>query len=73
MDKLTHEEIFNEFCEWNADQTSAIVNYKPWGGTSIVIWLDNGNAYKVKRHAHQVFTIQRLSEEDINKKFGINK
>lgn len=40
------------------------------GTNSIVMWLNNKQAYKVKYHALNKFTMQMLSEEDIKKKFG---
>lgn len=48
-----------------------VVDYRPWGSTSIVVWLNNGQAYKCKRHAADRFTMQMVSEEDIKKKFNI--
>jgi hypothetical protein len=50
-----------------------VKDYKPWGSTSIVIWLNNGCAFKVKRHASDRFTVQTVSKQDINKKYGLNK
>lgn len=51
---------------------------QPWlsttdlgGSTSICVWLNNGQAYKCKRHAADRFTMQVVSEEDIKKKYGL--
>ena len=41
------------------------------GHTSILVWLNNGQAYKCKRHAADRFTMQLVSEEDIKKKYGL--
>ena len=71
--ELTYGEIYVEFCNWNPEVGAMTIDYRPWGSTSIVIWLENGMAYKVKRHAHDRFTMQSVSEADINKKFGLNK
>ena len=38
---------------------------------SIVIWLNNGQAYKVKRTGPDRFIMQLVLEADIKKKFGI--
>ena len=72
MITLTHEQIFEEFCKWSPQYASMVVDYKPWGSTSIVVWLSNGHAYKVKCHATGRFTIQTVSKEDINRKFERN-
>lgn len=36
-----------------------------------LVWLNNGQAYKCKRHAADRFTIQMVSEEGIKKKYGL--
>ena len=71
--KLTWDDIYNEFCKWDPECATNIVIYKPWGSTSIVVWLDNGQAYKIKYQAPDRFNVQMLSKEDIDKKFGTNK
>ena len=68
---LTWLQIYKEFCEWSPAHAKMIVDYRPWGSTSIVVWLNNGQAYKCKRHAADRFTMQLVSEEDIKKKYGI--
>lgn len=68
---LTWLQIYKEFCEWSPAHAKMIVDYRPWGSTSIVVWLNNGQAYKCKRHAADRFTMQLVSEEDINKKYGL--
>lgn len=65
-----HEEIFKEFREWSPEHAKLIKDYRPWGSTSIVVWLEGGYAYKVKRHAPGKFTMQFVSKEDIEKKFN---
>lgn len=73
MAEITHGEIYVEFCNWYPEIGAQTIDYKPWGSTSIVIWLDNGMKYKVKRHASDRFTMQTVSDDDINKKLGIIK
>ena len=68
---LTWLQIYKEFCEWSPAHAKMIVDYRPWGSTSIVVWLNNGQAYKCKRHAADRFTMQLVSEEDIKKKYGL--
>lgn len=73
MVEITWGEIYKEFCEWSPRHAEMVVDYRPWGSTSIVVWFDNGQAYKVKRHAPGRFTMQMVSKDDINKKFGLNQ
>lgn len=70
MENLTHNRIYEEFCIWSPMHAEMVVRWKPWGSTSIVVWLRNGQAYKCKRHAVGKFTIQMVSEEDIERKLG---
>lgn len=72
MSDITWDEIYKEFCEWSPEHANMIEGYKPWGNNSIVVWFSSGHAYKVKRHAPGRFTMQMVSNEDINKKFGLN-
>ena len=73
MSEITWGDIYKEFCEWSPMHAEMVVDYRPWGSTSIVVWLRNGMAYKVKRFAPGKFVMQSLSEEDIKKKYGLNK
>lgn len=68
---LTYGDIYKEFCEWSPTHAKMVVDYRPWGSTSIVVWLNNGQAYKCKRYAKNKFIMQTVSEDDINKKFNI--
>lgn len=68
MISKVHQKIYNDFCKWSPEYARMIVDYGPWGSTSIVIWLNNGMAYKVKKHMSGKFTMQVVSKEDINKK-----
>ena len=70
MAEINHEEIFQEFCDWNPELASKVVAHAPWGSTSIVIWISNEMTYKVKRHAAGKFTMQTVTQDDIDKKFG---
>lgn len=67
---LTWGQIYKEFCEWSPAHAKMVVDYRPWGSTSIVVWLNNGQAYKCKRYAKNKFIMQAVSEDDINKKFN---
>lgn len=71
MAKLTYDEIYKEFCEWSPWHAKMIEDYRPWGSTSIVIWLSNGHAYKVKRCAPGRFIMQYVSKDDIDAKFNL--
>ena len=62
--------IFKEFCKWSPEYAAMVVDYRLWGHTSILVWLNNGQAYKCKRRAANRFTMQLVSEEDIKKKYG---
>ena len=68
---LTYIDIYKDFCNWSPKHAAMVVDYKPWGSSSIVVWLNNGQAYKCKRHAEDRFTMQMVSEDDIKKKYGI--
>ena len=70
---VTHNEIFNEFCIWSPTLAPKVVAYRPWGSTSIVVWLNNGFIYKIKRYGPDKFVMQAVSKDDVNKKFGLNK
>lgn len=70
---MTHEELYKEFCKWSPEHAKMVKDYAPWGSTSIVIWLDNGMMYKVKRHDKGKFVMQTLTKADIDKKFGLSK
>lgn len=67
---MTHNDIFEEFCKWSPEHASMVTEYKPWGGTSILIRLTNGTAYKVKRYDAVRFVMQPVSEDDINRKYN---
>ena len=69
--ELTYYDIYKDFCNWSPEYAVMIIAYKPWGHTSICVWLNNGQAYKCKRHAADRFTMQLVSEEDIRKKYGL--
>lgn len=65
-----YSELFNEFCAQDLGRGSTIKEYKPWGANSIVVWFMNGQAFKIKRIAPGKFVMQKLSEDDIKKKFS---
>lgn len=67
---MAHKEIYEKFCKWSPVHANMIRIWKPWGSTSICVWLNNGMKYKVKHHGGNVFTMQSLSDEDIRKKYG---
>ena len=66
--ELTYGDIYRDFCNWSPEYAAMVNDYRPWGRNSILVWLNNGQAYKCKRHAADRFTMQLVSEEDINKK-----
>lgn len=68
---LTYEDIYKEFCEWSPAHAKMVIDYRPWGRTSIVIWLNNGQAYKCKRCYPGYFVMQTVSKDDINRKFSL--
>ena len=73
MDKakeITWGEIYEKFCAWSPEHAKMVNDYRPWGSTSIVVWLKNGQAYKVKYIADDKFVMQTVSKADIDKKFS---
>lgn len=71
-EEFTYDEIYRDFCNWSPKKfTNMIVNYKPWGHSSICVWLSNGHAYKCKRHSVDRFSVQCVSEDDIKKKYNL--
>lgn len=70
---MTYKEIYKEFCEWSPEHADMVVDYKPWGTNSIIVWLRDGYAYKCKRYGYCRFVMQIISYEDIRKKYGLNK
>lgn len=71
--ELTYGDIYRDFCNWSPEYAAMVIGYRPWGSTSICVWLNNGQAYKCKRHAADRFTMQMVSQDDINKKLGWDK
>lgn len=70
---MSHKEIYDKFCEWSPVYAKMVVGYKPWGSTSIAVWLTSGLVFKVKLYDGHKFIMQTLSKEDINKKYELNK
>lgn len=70
-EELTWGQIYSDFCNWNPDYARRVIDYRPWGRSSIVVWLDNGCAYKCKCHAADWFTVQAVSNDDIRRKYGL--
>ena len=73
MEAVTHKQIFEEFCIYNPVFARNMVSYKAWGKSSIVIWLNDGRAFKIKRVTSNAFIMQIVTEEDIKRKFAENK
>ena len=69
--ELTYDDIYKEFCKWSPKHAAMVVDYRPWDSTSILIWLNNGQTYKCKRYASNIFTMQMISELDIKKKYNL--
>lgn len=67
---MTHEDIFNEFCNWSPNHAAMVTEYRPWGSTSILVRLNNDTAYKVKRYDANKFIMQPVSEDDIQRKYS---
>lgn len=65
---LTHKQMYKDFCTWSPEYASMVMKYKPWGSSSIVIWLKNGQKYKVKMYARDKFVMQMVTDADIEKK-----
>lgn len=72
MAEITYGEIYKEFCEWSPEHAAMVEDYRPWGSTSIVVWLKGGQAYKVKRIDTNHFIMQPVSKADIDKKRRLN-
>ena len=72
MTELTYGELFHEFCEWSPEHAFMVIDYRPWGTNSILIWLNNGMAYKVKRTDTNHFIMQAVSESDIKNHYELN-
>lgn len=66
---MTHGELYQKFCSAVPDVAKRISDYRPWGQNSIVIWLDDDTAYKVK-YIGGKFVKQSVSAEDIERKYG---
>ncbi len=66
-----HEEIYKDFCSWSPGHVNFILTYKPWGEHSILLLLELGYAYKVKRNGPDKFIMQPVSESDIIKKYNL--
>lgn len=73
MAELTSEVIYEKFCRWSPEHAARIKDYKPWGRTSIVVWLNNGMMYKVKYINDTKFIMQIITKEDVDKKFSTTK
>lgn len=70
--ELTYGDIYKKFCEWSPERAKMVVDYRPWGSKSIVVWLQNKMAYKVKYIDDSRFVVQALTKADIDKKFGLS-
>lgn len=70
MDEVSSGELFVAFCNHEPELGLRVTDYRLWGKASIVVWLDNGQAYKVKMLDPDRFIVQRVSQEDIERKFG---
>ena len=73
MAELTSKAIYEKFCKWSPEHAASVKDYKPWGRTSIVVWLNNGMMYKIKYISDNKFIMQVVTKEDIDKKFSFSK
>ena len=71
MADITHAEIYKRFCAWNPQFALGITDYKPWGSTSIAVWHRSGFIYKIKYYGPDAFIMQNMSQDDVNKKYGL--
>ena len=69
---MTYKEIYEEFCEWSPEHAKMVIDYRPWGSFSIVVWFNKNTAYKVKRYATHKFVMQPVTKEELRKKFGLD-
>lgn len=70
MNEITYGELYKEFCEWSPEHAKMVIDYRPWGRMSIVVWFRNGQIYKVKYIDKNHFVMQMLSKEDVERKFS---
>ena len=68
MEKIDSGKIFEMFRTHNREFASNIIFYRQWGSTSIVAWLRDGRIFKIKCTEPNLFVVQRMSEEDVNKR-----
>ena len=68
---MTWGEIYEEFCKWSPTRAAMVLDYRPWGTNSIIVWLSNGMMYKVKRYDDGKFVMQSVLEDDVKRKFGL--
>ena len=68
---ITYKQIFEEFKEWSPQHAIMVVDYRPWGTYSIVVWLKCGMICKVKRVAPNNFVMQKIFEEDVRRKLNL--
>lgn len=68
---MTYGELFKCLCDYMPEFTHKIIDYRPWGNLSIIVWLKDGTKYKCKYRSANNFVIQQLSDEDVNKKFNL--
>ena len=68
---MTYKEIFDEFCNWSPEHAKLVIDYRPWGTNSIVVWFNINDAYKAKRIDKNRFVMQKVTMEEINKKLNL--
>ena len=73
---MTYGSLFREYMNYlySEDLSFAydIVDYRPWGENSIVVFCKDGTSYKVKYRGDR-FERQQVSNNDIAKKFNHKK
>lgn len=67
---MTYGELYEKFRKWSPEHAAMVTDYRPWGTNSIVVWLNNGMAFKVKYYADDKFIMQHVSQVDIDRKFN---
>lgn len=71
MSRITYGELYSAFRNHDPDLGPRVIDYRPWGKMSIVVWIDSGQAYKVKMVELDRFIVQKVSEADVQKRFGV--
>lgn len=64
------DELFGMYRNVYPEHAAVAVDCMKWGDRSIVIWHDDGSTYKFKVDQFGGTSIQKLSKDDIGRKFA---